>query len=192
MAGRSVDRKARCFAHSGCGGYRALLDQPSAWAAADEARALRCLVDAADKLNAGDEAGAQRALDASGLSRLSPDGAALAGSLDIASLDLPQTDAPRLWRADDIAAHVALFRDYAPAAGLLAKAGGWDESKHPRVPAGSPGGGQFQGGQDGGVGEGRSAVSGDGGNGDCRRQFRPRTRLPKSCVMFSPNKPADC
>ncbi len=142
---------------------------------ADEGRALRCLAAAADKLNAGDEAGAQRALDASGLSRLSPDGAALgralAGSLNIAPLDLPQTDGPRLWRADDIAAHVALFKDYAPAAGLLAKAGGWDESKHPRVPAGSPGGGQFQGGQGGGgsegrgVAEGRSAAPGDGGNG---------------------------
>jgi hypothetical protein len=54
---------------------------------------------------------------------------------------------------------------------LLAKAGGWDESKHPRVPAGSPGGGQFQGGQGAGgsegrgVVEGRSAASGIGHNG---------------------------
>jgi len=64
-----------------------------------------------------------------------------------------------------------LFKDHARAAGLLAKAGGWDESKHPRVPAGSPGGGQFQGGRGGGgsegrgVVEGRSAASGIGHNG---------------------------
>jgi hypothetical protein len=122
--------------------------------AADEARALRCLAVAVRKLNTGDEVGAQSALDASGLTRLSPDGAALgralAASLYIAPLDLPFGDGPRLWTADDVAAHAALFKDHARAAGLLAKAGGWDESKHPRVPAGSPGGGQFQGGQGGG------------------------------------------
>ena len=143
--------------------------------AADEPHALRCLADAADKLNAGDEAGAQRALDANGLTRLSPDGAALARalavSLNIAPLDLPLADGPRLWTADVVAAHAALFKDHARAAGLLAKAGGWDESKHPRVPAGSPGGGQFQGGQGGGgsgvgVAERRSAASDDNGNGE--------------------------
>jgi hypothetical protein len=137
--------------------------------AADEARALRCLAEAVRKLNTGDEAGAQRALDASGLARLSPDGAALAralaASLNIAPLELPSTEGPRLWRADDVAAHAALFKDHARAAGLLAKAGGWDESKHPRVPPGSPGGGQFQGGQGGGVAEGRSVASGEGGDG---------------------------
>jgi hypothetical protein len=107
-------------------------------------------------LTEGDEAGAQTALDASGLTRLSSDDAvlmrAVAGSLGIGPLDLPWAEGPRLWRAEDIAAHLPLFKDYAPAAGLLAKAGAWDESKHPRVPAGSREGGQFQsgGGGDGG------------------------------------------
>lgn len=137
--------------------------------AADEARALRCLADAVQKLNEGDEAGAQTALDASRLSRLSPDGAALvralAASLNIAPLELPSAYGPRLWRAADIAAHVDLFKQYARGAGPLAKAGGWDESKHPRVPVGSPGGGQFQGEQGGGVVEGRSVASGEGGDG---------------------------
>ena len=137
--------------------------------AADEARALRCLAEAVRKLNTGDEAGAQSALDASGLARLSPDGAALgralAASLNIAPLELPSTEGPRLWTADDVAAHAALFKDHAREAGPLAKAGGWDESRHPRVPAGSPGGGQFQGGQGGGVAEGRSVASGEGGDG---------------------------
>ena len=99
--------------------------------AADEARALRCLAEAVRKLNTGDKAGAQSALDASGLTRLSPDGAALgralAASLNIAPLELPSADGPRLWTADDVAAHAALFKDRAHAAGLLAKAGGWDE-----------------------------------------------------------------
>ncbi len=111
---------------------------------------LRCLAIAAQKLSEGDEAGAQTALDASGLTRLSSDGAALmravAGSLGIGPLDLPCAEGPRLWRAEDIAAHLPLFKDYAPVAGLLAKAGAWDESKHPRVPAGSREGGQFQSG----------------------------------------------
>ena len=137
--------------------------------AADEARALRCLAEAVRKLNTGDKAGAQSALDASGLTRLSPDGAALgralAASLNIAPLELPPADGPRLWTADDVAAHAALFKGRARAAGLLAKAGGWDESKHPRVSAGSPGGGQFQGGQGGGVAEGRSVTPGIGHNG---------------------------
>jgi hypothetical protein len=126
---------------------------------------------AAQKLSEGDETGAQTALDASGLTRLSADGAvlmrAVAGSLGIGPLDLPWADGPRLWRAEDIAAHLPLFKDYAPAAGLLAKAGAWDESKHPRWPAGSGDHqcGRFQG-DEGGAGtsdrgpvrEGRSAA----------------------------------
>jgi hypothetical protein len=103
--------------------------------------ALPSLNAAARKLNEGDEAGAQQALDASGLTRLSSDGAvlmrAVAGSLGIGPLDLPFAEGPRLWRAEDIAAHLPLFKDFAPVARLLAKAGGWDESKHPRWPAGS-------------------------------------------------------
>jgi hypothetical protein len=103
---------------------------------------LRCLAIAAQKLSEGDEAGAQTPLDASGPIRLSPDGVvlvrAVAGSLGIGPLDLPWAEGPRLWRAEDIAAHLPLFKDYAPTAGLLAKAGAWDESKHPRWPGGSP------------------------------------------------------
>ncbi len=137
--------------------------------AADEARALRCIAEAARELNEGDEAGAQLALNASGLTRLSPDGAALvralARALGIAPLHLPSSGEPRPWRADDIAAHVPLFKQHARAALLLVKAGGWDESKHPRVPAGSPGGGQLQGAQGGGVREGRSVSPGIGHNG---------------------------
>jgi hypothetical protein len=125
---------------------------------------LRCLCIAAQKLSEGDEAGAQTALDASGLTRLSSDGAvlmrAVASSLGIGPLDLPWADGPRLWRAEDIAAHLPLFKDYAPAAGLLAKAGAWNESKHPRWPAGSEDhqGGRFNQGEGGAVGEGRSAA----------------------------------
>jgi hypothetical protein len=48
---------------------------------------------------------------------------ASANSLGIAPLDLPWADGPRLWRAEDMAAHLPLFKDYAPAAGLLAKGG---------------------------------------------------------------------
>jgi hypothetical protein len=48
---------------------------------------------------------------------------AVAGSLGIAPLDLPWADGPRLWRAEDIQAHLPLFKDYAlGAAALLAKA----------------------------------------------------------------------
>ena len=87
---------------------------------------LRCLAIAAQKLSEGDEAGALEALDASGLTRLSSDGAvlmsAISGSLGIGPLDLPWAEGPRLWRAEDIAAHLPLFKDYAPTAGLLAKA----------------------------------------------------------------------
>ena len=88
---------------------------------------MRCLAIAAQKLSEGDEAGAQTPLDASGPIRLSPDGVvlvrAVAGSLGIGPLDLPWAEGPRLWRAEDIAAHLPLFKDYAPTAGLLAKAG---------------------------------------------------------------------
>jgi hypothetical protein len=60
---------------------------------ANDSAALRYLGIAAQKLNDGDEAGAQTALDASGLTRLSGDGAvlmrAVAGSLRIGPLDLP-------------------------------------------------------------------------------------------------------
>jgi hypothetical protein len=117
---------------------------------------LRCLAIAAQKVSEGDEVGTQTALDASGLTRLSSDGVvlmrAVAGSLGIGPLDLPWAEGPRLWRAEDIAVHLPLFKDYAPA-GLLAKAGAWDESKHLRVPAGWREGGQFQwgGGGDGGT-----------------------------------------
>ena len=89
---------------------------------------LRCLGIAAQKLNDGDEAGAQKALDASELTRLSSDGVVLmrvvAGSLGIGPLDLPWADGPRLWRAEDIAAHLPLFKDYAPAAQPAREGGG--------------------------------------------------------------------
>ncbi len=108
----------------------------------NDSSVLRCLAAAAQKLSGGDEVGAQNALDASGLTRRSSDGAvlmrAVAGSLGIGPLDLPWVDGPRLWRAEDIAAHLPLFKDYAPTAALLAKAGAWDESKHPHWHAGRP------------------------------------------------------
>ncbi|MGB6174910.1 MAG: hypothetical protein WBF43_00895 [Methylocella sp.] len=47
---------------------------------------------------------------------------AIASQLGVGPLDLPWAEGPRLWRAEDIAAHLPLFKDYAPAAGLLAKA----------------------------------------------------------------------
>jgi hypothetical protein len=47
---------------------------------------------------------------------------AVAGSLGIGPLDLPLADGPRIWRAEDIAAHLPLFKDYAPVVGLLTKA----------------------------------------------------------------------
>ncbi|MGH6845665.1 MAG: hypothetical protein ACRECU_13330 [Methylocella sp.] len=129
---------------------------------ANDSAVLRCLAIAAQKLNEGDEAGAQNALDASGLTRLSSDGVELmrrvAASPEIAPLDLPWAEGPRLWHAGDIDAHLPLFKDYAPAAELLAKAGGWDESKHPRWPAGS---GDHQGGRFQSAGGGASA-SNDG------------------------------
>jgi hypothetical protein len=116
---------------------------------ANDSAFLRCLDVAAQKLSEGNEAGAQKALDASGLTRLSSDGAvlmrAVAGSLGIGPLDLPFAEGPRLWRAEVIEAHLPL-KDYAVTAGLLAKAGALDESKHPRWPAGSREGGQFQSG----------------------------------------------
>jgi hypothetical protein len=45
---------------------------------------------------------------------------AIADSMGIARLDLPWADGPRLWRAEDIAAHLLLFKDHT--SGLLAKA----------------------------------------------------------------------
>ncbi|MGH6838393.1 MAG: hypothetical protein ACREDT_06270 [Methylocella sp.] len=48
---------------------------------------------------------------------------AVAGSLGIAPLDLPWSEGPRLWRTEVIDAHLPFFKDYAPVAGLLAKAG---------------------------------------------------------------------
>jgi hypothetical protein len=60
---------------------------------ANDSAAVRSLGIAAQQLSEGDEAGAQKALDASGLTRLSPDGVvlmrAVAGSLGIGPLDLP-------------------------------------------------------------------------------------------------------
>jgi len=153
---------------------------------------LRCLGIAAQKLSDGDEAGAQKALDASGLTRLSSDGVALmravASSLGIGPLDLPSADGPRLWRAEDIQAHLPLFKDYAPAAGLLAKAGDWDESKHPRWPAGSSDhqGGRFNHGEGAPVSEGRSVSSDNGGNGESPPEIpkeRPPTRLGRRAVV---------
>jgi hypothetical protein len=48
---------------------------------------------------------------------------AVTGSLGIGPLDLPWAEGPRLWRAEDIEAHLPMFKDHAPpAAGLLAKA----------------------------------------------------------------------
>jgi hypothetical protein len=66
-----------------------------------------------------EETGAQQALDASGPARLSSYGVvlmrAVAGLLGIGPLDLPWAEGPRLWRAEDIAAHLPLFKDYAQA-----------------------------------------------------------------------------
>ncbi|HEV7911754.1 MAG TPA: hypothetical protein VGP28_11885 [Methylocella sp.] len=159
---------------------------------------LRCLGIAAQKLNDGDEAGAQKALDASELTRLSSDGVVLmrvvAGSLGIGPLDLPWADGPRLWRAEDIAAHLPLFKDYAPAANLLAKAGAWDESKHPRAPAGSREGGQFQsgGGGDGGrARRHRASAMMPGRRSTSRQKFRRWTRLPSRCAMRLQSLPRD-
>ncbi len=131
--------------------------------AANDSPVFRFLALAAQKLSQGDEAGAQLALDASGLTRLSTDGAALvraaAGALGIAPLDLPWADGPRLWRTEDIAAHLPLFKEFAVGARALAKAGDWDESAHHRVPAGSPQGGQFTSGDSGAGGEKQPTAS---------------------------------
>jgi hypothetical protein len=69
--------------------------------------------------------------------------------------------------AEDIEAHVPLFKDYSPTAALLATAGAWDESKHLPVPAGSPDhqGGRFIHGEGGAVAECWQAVSDIGHNG---------------------------
>jgi hypothetical protein len=92
---------------------------------ANDFEVLRCLDVAARKLNESDEAGAQKALDASRVTRLTPDGVtlmrAVAGSLGIPPLSLPWTEGPRLWRAEDIAGHLPLFKDHAPAIRLLAR-----------------------------------------------------------------------
>jgi hypothetical protein len=77
-----------------------------------------------------------------------------------------------------------LFKDYAPAAGLLAKAGAWDESKHPRWPAGS---GDHQGGrfQSAGAGdEGQPAAPGVGHNAGPPLQEPPET--PKEAPRTEP------
>ncbi|MGH6868892.1 MAG: hypothetical protein ACREDA_08500, partial [Methylocella sp.] len=159
---------------------------------ANDTDVLRCLDAAAQKLSEGDEAGAQQALDASGLTRLSPDGLELmrrvAGSLGIAPLDLPWAEGPRLWRAEDIAALLPLFKDHAPAAELLAKLRAFDESKHPRWPAGSEDhqGGRFNYGEGGPVTEGRSVASDNGGEGEPPPEIpkeRPPTRLGRRVVV---------
>jgi len=77
-------------------------------------------------------------------------------------LDLSRVDGPRRWSTDDIAAHLPLFKDFAPASNLLAKAGGWDESKHPLVPAGSPDGERFQSAGNGGANTGRDGPAVEG------------------------------
>jgi hypothetical protein len=165
---------------------------------ADDWAVLRCLAIAAQKLNGGDEAGAQQALDASGPTRLSSDGAvlmrAVAGLLGVAPLDLPRAEGPRLWRAADIAAHLPLFKDYAPVADLLAKAGAWDESKHPRWPAGSGDhqGGRFQGGGGGAAARGQPAAPGIGHKGGPllgQPPEIPKTQAPNRCAMPLPSLP---
>lgn len=105
-------------------------------------RAARCLT-------LGDDFGAQRALDALRLTELSRDGAALmraiADHLDIDALDVPLRAGPRTWAARDIAIHLPFFKRYFEAGQLLAKGIiPFDESKHPRWPAGAP---ESQGGQ---------------------------------------------
>ncbi|MGB6174899.1 MAG: hypothetical protein WBF43_00835, partial [Methylocella sp.] len=155
---------------------------------ADEWALLRCLAIAAQKLSDGDEAGAQQALDASGPTRLSSDGMALmravASQFGVGPLDLPWAEGPRLWRAEDIEAHLPLFKEYAPTAVLLAKAGAWDESKHPRWPAGS---GDHQGGrfQSAGAGdEGQPAAAGVGHNSGPPLQEPPE--IPKEAPRTEP------
>jgi hypothetical protein len=121
---------------------------------------------AAEHLTQGDDAAAQLALDWIGLERLSQDGAALmagvAKRLGIEPLNTGERAGPRLWNADDIAAQTCVFDFYVSTAGTLAKAGSWDELKHPRWPAGSPDsdGGEFRGdgnAEAGPLQEGRSA-----------------------------------
>ncbi len=76
----------------------------------------RALDRAALRLNEGDEAGAQKAVDGMGLARLSPDGAALmravALRLGVSAMDLPWSDGLRLWRGEDIEAHLPLFEEH--------------------------------------------------------------------------------
>ncbi|MGH6838398.1 MAG: hypothetical protein ACREDT_06295 [Methylocella sp.] len=152
---------------------------------------LHYLGAAAWKLNEGDEAGAQQALDASGLSMLSTDGLELmrrvAASLGIAPLDLPWAEGPRLWRAEDIAAHLPLFKGFAPAVDLLAKAGVWDESKHPRWPAGSEDhqGGRFNFGEGGAVNDGPT-VDGQSADKKPSEQGSPPLGVPPEIPKVDP------
>jgi hypothetical protein len=131
---------------------------------ANDSRVLHCLDQAAERLTHGDgdEPGAQRALAASGLVRLSPDGRvlmrAIAKKFQLDALDLPWADGPRLWSDVDIERQVPLFAKFLPAADGLAKGGAWDETKHPRWPAGSPEGGEFKGGEGGPLVEGLPVV----------------------------------
>jgi hypothetical protein len=82
---------------------------------------------------------------------------AVPNQFGIGPLDPPWANGPS---AEDIVAHLPLFKDHAPAAALRAKAGAWDESNHPRWPTGS---GDHQGGrfQSAGAGdEGQPAAQG--------------------------------
>ncbi len=127
------DRKAGRGERSGRGRHGTLLGHAGSRPQTDDSAVVRCLVAAARKLNESDEAGAQKAPEASGLTRLSSDGAvlmrAVAGSLGVGPLRLPWAEGARLWRAEYIEANLALFKDHAPSAGLLAKA----ELKAPRL-----------------------------------------------------------
>jgi hypothetical protein len=68
--------------------------------AANDSAILKCTEAAAQKFNEGEKADAQRVLNSSGLTKLSPDGVALAravaGSLGIAPLGMPWKEEPRL------------------------------------------------------------------------------------------------
>ena len=103
-------------------------------------------------------------------------------------LDLPWAEGPRLWRAEDIAAHLPLFKDYAPTAGLLAKAGAWDESKHPRWPGGFPiikAGGSImaKAALPAKASRRRPGIGHNAGPPLHPPKFRQWTRVPKSCAM---------
>jgi hypothetical protein len=113
---------------------------------------------AAHCLTIGDEIGAQRALDSLRLAKLSRDVAllmcAVADHLGIEPSDLPLCAGPHTWAARDIAIHLPLFNRHFEAGQLLAKGViAFDESKHPRWPAGAleGQGGQFAPGDASGV-----------------------------------------